>query len=179
MARFFKRSEKQPDPHPSSSAFETRHFSFTVPGEWDIVEVNEQDGAPWVYRSGKGDEQLTVSVMTLRAGISADERREIFQSFVRLRSNFLAKDRETDKPASLWEYPELMFGVDAGTRPGDRIMDATLYACTAHQMGAFFYELMLDSLGPETYKNHVNAVIDSLILTDTKSSRIRRPPRRE
>jgi len=57
-------------------------FRLTLPGQWS--RKPSSDPTRWVYRSDNR-EQLTVSLLGLKSGISADERSKIFKRLAELR----------------------------------------------------------------------------------------------
>ena len=57
-------------------------FRLILPGQWSSKPSS--DSTRWVYHSGNGEE-LTISILRLKSGLSADGRSEMFKRLAELR----------------------------------------------------------------------------------------------
>jgi hypothetical protein len=82
-------------------------FRLTLPGQWSSQPSS--DPTRWVYHSDNGEE-LTVSILGLKSGMSADERSKMFKRLAELR-----KHAESATPGlSAVSTTETTFGESGG-----------------------------------------------------------------
>jgi hypothetical protein len=69
---------------PTDTPINEPAFHLTLPGQWSSKPSS--DPTRWVYHTGNGEE-LTVSILGLKSGMSADERSKMFKRLAELRKH--------------------------------------------------------------------------------------------